>query len=357
MQKNGLLSIRVEKTALLLVLLGALAFTHYYSPPQVGAYVPNDSGKKFQKGMCYVAWDKERYLSPYSDKALESLAATGADWISIVTTWYQRNLESARIEPTENTPSDESLVHAIKKAHELKLKVMLKPHVDLIETFDGAWRGDIFFYRKEDWDAWFSDYRKFISHYAALAEKTGVDILCIGTELAGTSDLKDRWKEVIRLVRTVYRGPLTYAANWDEFEKVAFWEEIDYAGIDAYFPLSQKEDPPFAEIKAACDNWMKKIESWAVPLGKPIIFTEVGYSSTAGAAGKPWEEKSPGGANVRIQADCYKALLETVWGKEWLAGIYWWRWNTNPDAGGLNSKTYTPQNKPAQKILAEWYRR
>ena len=162
---------------------------------------------------------------------------------------------------------------------------------------------------------------------------------------------------MIRSVRKAYAGPITYAANWDEFEKVDFWDELDYAGIDAYFPLAQKEDPPAEELKARCDKWIKKIESWAKPLGKQIILTEVGYYSASCAPITPWEEKSPGGADLGIQAKCYRVFLETAWGKEWLAGIYWWRWNTNPDAGGANNEGFTPQNKPAQDILVEWYKK
>jgi hypothetical protein len=345
------------KLAASLVLVTILFSLHQICPTDLGAGISKQSCQKFQKGMCYVAWEKDKYLSPYSDKSLESLVSIGTDWVSIVTTWYQKNAQSTSISPTENTPTDESLVHAIQKAHGLGLKVMLKPHVDLAETSDGLWRGDIFFYKDEEWDAWFREYKKFIVHYAALAERSGVDILCIGTELAGTSERLAQWKEIVQTVRKVYHGPLTYAANWDEFERVSFWTELDYAGIDAYFPLSQKENPAFEELKAACDQWIKKVESWALPLGKPIIFTEVGYSSTPCAATKPWEEKTPGGANVHIQANCYRALLESIWGKEWLAGIYWWRWSTHPDAGGPNNKGYTPQNKPALQVLAEWYKR
>jgi hypothetical protein len=318
----------------------------------------SDASREFQKGMCYAAWDKYKYASPYSDKALENLAKTGANWVSIVTTWYQKDAQTTSIYPTNDTPADKSIRHAIKKAKELGLKVMLKPHVDLIDTQDGAWRGEIFFYTEDGWREWFAEYRMFVTHYALLAEEEGVDIFCIGTELSATIDRKEDWKDTIRAVRKLYKGRLTYAANWDnEFDKIGFWNDLDYAGIDAYFPLSGETDPTFEEIKKGWDNWIGKIESWAKPLGKPILFTEVGYSSTSSAAGKPWEANAPGAADVKIQAKCYRALLETVWGKEWLAGIYWWHWNTNPQAGGPNNKEFTPQNKPAQDVLAEWYKK
>jgi hypothetical protein len=31
------------------------------------------------------------------------------------------------------------------------------------------------------------------------------------------------WQELILEIRKVYKGKLTYAANWDEFKRVPFW--------------------------------------------------------------------------------------------------------------------------------------
>lgn len=348
----------LEKIAVILLCACLLSALGEIYPAALGAGLAREISRKFQKGMCYVAWDKERYQSPYSDRSLERLAETGTNSIGIVTTWYQKNADSTEILPTENTPTDESLLHAIRKSHALGLRVMLKPHIDLVETGEGGGRGDIFFRSEEGWKEWFANYRIFIAHYARLAEISQVELLCVGTELSTTVEKADEWLETIRAVRKHYSGLITYAANWnDEFEKIQFWNELDFAGIDAYFPLSQTQDPPPEELKAVCEVWVKRLEAWAKPMGKPIIFTEVGYSSAACAAMTPWEEKSPGGADLNLQAKCYRTLLETIWGKEWLAGIYWWRWHATPNAGGVNNKGFTPQNKPAQKVLVEWYKK
>src|SRR3989338_3553437 len=146
-------------------------------PTETDGTLHESARDKFQKGMCYAAWGKYVYSSPYSDKSIESLARTGTTWISIITTWYQRDAQSPYIYPTEKTPADYSIKHAIRKAHELGLKVMLKPHIDLISQEDGQWRGNIFFYNENDWKIWFRDYKKFITRYARLAQDAGVDIL------------------------------------------------------------------------------------------------------------------------------------------------------------------------------------
>lgn len=315
----------------------------------------------FQKGVCYVTWSKDRYSTAQSDASLKELAKTGTKWVAILTTWYQDKCYTVNIFPTKDTPSDSSLIHAIEVAHSLGMKVMLKPHLDIIDTSDGSWRGDIACSTEPNWQIWFESYRDFILHYAKIAQEHNVEMLCIGTELTSVSTIKESmWKGiVIKGVREVYKGPLTYAANWDdEYAHVKFWDALDYVGIDAYFPLSEKAAPTFEEIKKGWEPWIKSIEEFQKKVNKPIIFPEVGYCSAEGTAKAPWEEITDGGKlNPQLQADCYRALLETFWNKEWFYGVYWWKWGTDVRFGGPHNKGFTPQNKIAQQVMTQWYRK
>ncbi|MBI4974205.1 MAG: glycoside hydrolase TIM-barrel-like domain-containing protein [Candidatus Omnitrophica bacterium] len=313
---------------------------------------------EFQKGMCYVTWNKDRYASKSSDESLERLAKTGTKWVAIVPTWYQQQCHTAKIFPTENSPADSSVIHAIDIAHSLGMKVMLKPHLDLIDLSSGSWRGEIACVSEPEWNEWFQSYRDFILHYAKIAEEHNVEMLCIGTELTTVAMIRDdMWKNiVIKPVRQIYRGFLTYAANWnDEFNHVGFWDALDYVGIDAYYPLSEKDRPSFGEIKDGWQKWVKELEEFQAKVKKPIIFPEVGYYSAKGTARKPWEEPNRGEIDVELQADCYQALLETFWDKDWFYGVYWWKWGTNVRFGGLLNRGYSMQNKPAQDIVKAWY--
>ncbi|MFH1995917.1 MAG: hypothetical protein ABIJ27_02840 [Candidatus Omnitrophota bacterium] len=315
-------------------------------------------GPEFQKGVCYVTWERDKYLSKFSDASLERLTKTGTNWISIVVTWYQDDPRGPGIKALDKTPSDKSIKHAIAKAHRLGFKVMLKPHVDLDGCDPGEWRGDICQNTPERWKEWFDNYETFITKYAKIAQAAGAEMFCVGTELALTSDRTYEWLGIIEAVRERYNGPLTYAAHWDEeFRNIQFWQKLDYVGIDAYFPLSQKEDPSFEEIKAGWQRWIDVLEPWAESIGKPVLFTEAGYSSSPGAARSPWEERMPGSADLELQKNCYQALFEILWQKKWFTGIYWWRWNTNARAGGCHNKGFTPQNKPAEEVLTTWYKK
>ena len=92
-----------------------------------------------------------------------------------------------------------------------------------------------------DWTRLEASYTKFILTYAKLAQETKVDILCIGTELERfVMSRPDYWCGLIERIRKIYNGKLTYAANWDEYKRTPFWDMLDYIGIDAYFPLSEK---------------------------------------------------------------------------------------------------------------------
>lgn len=310
-----------------------------------------------QKGMCYVTWDKERFASQYSDESLKKLSSLGVEYVSICVTHYQEKYNSTDIKRTSQTPSDRSLIHVIKKAHEMGLKVMLKPHIDLIDKFDGTyWRADIGFANEKDWQKWFKEYQKFILHYARMSKKLMVDIFCLGTELSFTSQRDSDWRKIISEVRGVYPGKLIYAANWDNFKNIKFWQDLDYVGIDAYFPLTYTSTPSVEDLKKGWEKWMHEIETWQIYVNKPIVFTEIGYSSTPHAPYTPWKGGVTGNADPEIQARCYKAFFQTIWNQPWLKGVYWWKWDTNIHAGGNHNRQFTPQNKPAQEIIEANYK-
>lgn len=312
----------------------------------------------FQKGICYASWTRDSYASKRSDESLETISDVGANAVQVVATWYQNDFNDHEIRRIkERSPSDKSIRHAIRKAHEYGMSVMLKPHIDLINQED-SFRADIGFGSEKDWHKWFSNYKKFIVHYARIAEREDVEFLCVGTELSYASTKVDYWREmIIPSVRKVYSGYITYAANWDNYQHVEFWDDVDFAGIDAYFPLSKKKDPTVDDLKEGWKTWVYEMEKWHERIGKPVVFTECGYCSADTAAKRPWEVAYSGRPNLRIQADCYRALFETFCGKSWFRGLYLWKWSTYAGSGGRHHKRFTPQNKPALVYVKIWYSR
>ena len=214
--------------------------------------------------------------------------------------------------------------------------------------------------------AWFANYTTFIDHYARIAQNNGVELFCVGCELhqLDTSTYYANWRTVISGVRAIYHGPLTYAADNLGYAQVPFWGLLDYAGIDAYFPLSNATTPSVADLVGGWShyvdsdgthNWTNDIETWQVTVHKPVIFTEIGYRSIDYAAQDPGNWAITGRYNGNAQANCYAAALQVFANKPWFVGMFWWDWLPNPNAGGAGNTDYTPQYKPAQDVLTSYW--
>ena len=181
-------------------------------------------------------------------------------------------------------------------------------------------------------------------------------MFCIGTELSTCATIKGYlWREMVETIRKVYSGQLTYAAHWDRYMDIRFWDVLDYIGINAYFPLTEKMVPTYNELKEGWTKWVQEMEEFQVDLDKPIIFPEIGCNSADGAAIRPWEHAPRSEVNLQLQADYYRALLDTFWDKEWFMGLYWWYWGTNTRMGGKYNRGFTPQNKLSEEVVKKWY--
>jgi len=288
-----------------------------------------------------------------SDASLGMARVDGCNWVGICVWWFQDNVNSSSIEPdyTRYSATPDSVVHAINRCHELGMKVMLKPMVD---CRDGTWRGLI----KPSHD-WFVEYTNFVNFWAEVAEANSVEVFCAGCELRDTVSWSTSWKSVIQNVHTRYTGPLTYAANHGNESNIDWWGELDYIGIDAYYWLTNKANPSLGELKTAWNNRTDAIELWLNTHwpDMTVIFTEVGYQSVDGTNQTPWwTDPASHALDMTEQAECYEALLSQCKQRHWWLGAFWWNWETNPDAGGDSDPYWTPQNKPAEETLRDYYK-
>ncbi len=306
----------------------------------------------FQKGVSLPSWWHDTLCSGSADESLGTLAATGAEWIQIVPTWYQDRRTSNKMQRhSDKTIDDVCLVHAITRAHELGMKVMLKPHVNAL---DGTWRGE---FEPKQSQAWFKSYEKMMNHYATLAQENGVEMLSVGCEFVRLNgpEHTQSWGKIIGSVRKIYSGSLIYAANWGNEYNIGFWNQLDYIGIDAYYELTDKTDPTVDELIAAWQRRLPDLEALHTAWQMPIVFTEIGYRSVDGANIHPWQSGTSGPVDLQEQADCYEATFSSLWNQSWFYGMYWWSWEPSPDAGGSEDADYTPQNKLAEDVIRSWY--
>jgi hypothetical protein len=244
----------------------------------------------------------------------------------------------------------------VRQAHAAGVNVMLKPMVYI----PGSWPGDYDLSTEAQWLIWEEAYRKYILEFAAMAESERAEMFVIGTEYKIAVEKRiPFWKSLLKEVRQVYSGKVTFAANWDSYSVVTFWNEFDFIGIDAYFPLVDSEIPSVISLRAAWTVHVKALGELNRRFGKPILFTEFGYRSLGKTAWKNWELdhiSTGAGARMEGQENAYRAFFESVWNEPWFEGCFIWQWYTDHNhAGGLWDSDFTPQNKPAEEVIRNWF--
>lgn len=310
---------------------------------------PAESNSAQIHGITFADWSANGYQQATADQALEKIAAAGATHLVIVATAYQANPQANEmrlLNPLTNarTPTVTAIRHASEQAKSLNLQVAIKPHIDLD---DGQWRGKI---APSDPHAWFKSYQSFILPWAELGESAGAVQFMVGTELAGTIQHAQLWRETIQQTRKVFSGKLIYAASWDEAHKVPFWRDLDFVGVDFYFPVTTRNDPGRFEILAGWQPWLEHLRLLHQQTGRPILLTEIGYRSVDGAGMRPYEFGDNAKLDLQEQADLYWAAMQATSEESRIAGLYWWNWLAN-GAGGESNADYTPSGKSAEKEL------
>ncbi len=300
------------------------------------------------------------------------------------------------------TPDDASILAYLDELKNRGYKIMFYPLI-FMDVADKPWRGNLTgsasnvsnFFTKT------SGYNAFINHYANLV-KTKVDAFCIGSELIGLTKLTNttgNYPAVNALVSlaasvksTVGSGvKVTYAADWSEYHHTAggwynmdpLWasSNIDFIGIDAYFPLtdSTRQIYDIDEVKAGWTSgegydwyysdaprtikttltpqfaWKNLAWFWNnthinpnsvatawTPQAKKIWFTEYGFPSVDCATNQPnvffdpssssssFPYHSKGRVDMRAQRVGIAATQEQWQGSSMVERMFTWSWDARP---------------------------
>ena len=324
-----------------LVILLTLGFSHAQTDLKIG-------------GMTLVAPRDSFSENPFTD-----LIEINVDWVAVV--------------PYAFTPQNEAKLYfdnghqwwgetshgaesTIKLAKENGLKIMLKPQL----WMHGSWVGDMEYQTEREWESWESDYTDYIMTFARIAQRNNVEMLCIGTEFKKALKIRDTyWRNLIDEIRSVYKGLITYCSNWDEFDDVEIWDKVDVIGVSAYFPLSEEKTPDIADLKKQWKPIKDRMEALSNKYGKQILFTEYGYLSVDGCAGKTWElevNRVDRPVNEKAQCHSLEALYSTFIDEDFWAGGFLWKWYPNNRVRrGFREHDYTPQGKAAEGVISDWF--
>ncbi len=296
---------------------------------------------------------------PIEITEMEALADANAEWVALIPFGFSRMGDpTIRYEQGNQWWGEKAdgLITCIQLAHKKGLKVMLKPQIYIHQN----WIGDVDFDTEEEWLTWEKNYKKFISFFMQIAIDQGADLFCVGTECKIAAQKRpDFWIGMIREFKEKYKGTIIYSSNWDGFELVSFWDELDFIGISSYFPLSELTTPSVNQLNVAWRPIKKQLKAVSKKYDKKIIFTEYGYLSVDGCAGRAWliEKDIPNRAiNEKAQANAYHALLAAHWNEDYWGGGFLWKWFP-ADLGheGYIEKDYTPQRKLSLDVIKYWY--
>jgi len=306
----------------------------------------------FIKGVSFVSPRHQIFPSH-----LEPVKAIGANYVAVIP-YAMSNPEKASLifdhQKQWYGEKVKGTVEIINAARMQGLQIMLKPHVWVRGQ---GWAGDLRFEKETQWLQWENDYLEYLKIYLKVADSLKVEMFCIGTEMRHfVTERPEFFQEIINVCRKSYSGRLTYAANWDNYNNVKFWDQLDFIGIDAYFPLSENKHPTVKELKTEWKPIQKDLQKLSDKLHKPVVFTEYGYRSVDYSTLGHWNATGEEKINHNLQKDAYQALYQTFCDRPWFAGGFLWKWFPNhAEAGGVLDSKYTPQNKPAEQLIKDWF--
>ena len=303
-------------------------------------------------GMTFVA-----SINEIEQNAFDPLLELKANWTAIIPYGFLYDTDSDSI--SYNHPRQwwgertDGARKSIQLAQSAGLRVMLKPQIWI---GSGAYTGNVTHDSEEHWKKLEDSYRAYILEFAQIAADENVALFCIGTEWDKFIQARPQfWSALIDEVRAIYSGKLTYAANWDEYKRIPFWDQLDYIGVDAYFPLSDEASPSLETLQAGWQPWLAEITAVSARTNTPVLFTEWGYVSTDYAGKEPWKNMGRDyKVNNELQSRLYQAMINTAGKQEWYAGGFVWKYHHDPSRRGFERR-FTPQDKLAWDTLRQWF--
>jgi hypothetical protein len=318
------------------------------------------------------------YGTPVCGQSLDTAVDLGATWVALTPfgrMWSTRTTGIDLSFETSFTSNVEAVGKAIDQAHARGLHVMLVPHL-WVET--GGWRGEIepgappdvkkadgsYEFRGRANEAaiksFAQSYRRFVIAWADVAKAHDVEVFSVGVELRSwltSARATEEARSLIKDVRAHYPGILTYSANWDDVDDVLVLREIDVIGINAFYPLADKAGASRDELLEGGARVGARVAALARAWNKPVMFTEVGYTTRPDPAVRPWEwPDTMKGVRVdeEAQAEAYRAILAGVISEPTFAGFFVWRQFADPNDVSQEAAWGFPfRNKLSEMLVRE----
>ena len=280
--------------------------------------------------------------------SMAAMADLGVTWAAISFGALQATAQSTDIRfADEPTVTDDEVRWAIRQARSIGYSVCLKP---VVNVADGTWRAFIGFFDEEvpgepSWAQWFASYTRFITHYAAIAQEEGCEMLCIGCEMVQTDKRESEWRALIGEVRAVYDGLITYNCDKYQEHRVTWWDAVDVISSSGYYPIG------------AWPAQLDRIEAVVERHGKPFFFMESGCPSRVGSAARPNDWTLAGVPSEHEQAEWYRDAFARCDEPDFVQGFALWDWPAAlyPVADAAADDDYCVYGKQAASVVRDHY--
>jgi hypothetical protein len=283
----------------------------------------------------------------------------GASWVALTPFGRVGDVSGTGVDLTFEAAYERNrhdIARAIEMAHAHGLHVMLVPHL-WVES--GEWRALIDPKSDDGWARWADSYEHFVRAWAEIAEATRAEIFSAGVELRSwvTTARAPSFARVLRDVRRVYHGLVTYSANWDDVEQTVILGDLDVIGINAFYPLTDESSASESKLLEGARRIREKVHALAETWQKPVLFTETGYTTRPDPALRPWlwpDAMSDVKIDEAAQAGAYRALLAPMLDEADFAGFFVWRVYTDPDDTSQEAPWgFSPRGKLAELVVRD----
>jgi len=289
------------------------------------------------------------WSGPEATRSMDELAALEPSWVALAYATEQATAISTEV-PLDAPPvvTDDEVRGAVREAHARGWKVCLKP---VVNVADGTWRAHVGFFDRAvpgepSWEEWFASYGAFVLHHARIAAEEGAEMFCVGCEMVRADVREAEWRDLVRRVREVYPGLVTY--NCDKYQegRVTWWDAVDVIGSSGYYPAG------------TWDEHLDRIEAVVAREDKPFVFLEAGCPSRVGSAARPNDWNLAGEPSGHEQADYLAEMFAACAARPWVSGFFLWDWPAElyaPEHATTNDD-YCVYGKPAAAVVADAYR-
>ena len=274
--------------------------------------------------------------------------STGCNAVILPICAWQEHTYSTVIDSDHPDVMNAEDVRAVcQYARTLNLKVILKA---MVNCRDGYWRAYIRFFdtavpTEPGWSEWFIAWKSHVCRVAKMAEENRAELFCIGCEMVGTDHRETEWRDLIRSVRQIYQGPITY--NCDKFQEnqISWWDAVDIISSSGYYPVNDLNEQ------------FERIRSVSEKTGKPFMFMECGCPSRKGSEHRPNDWRYGKETDPEAQRIWYQACTDMIRQYPFVRGTGWWDWPATrlyPEFAGVDHNGYCTWGKTANQVLFDF---